>query len=62
MSSLIAYATTLGEEEDYFEVYVFPESSRSGFNFGYLSSLSMRGNQNMKLMVVSGSDIMEAFP
>ncbi len=34
MSSLIAYARSVDEEEDYFETYIFPDSSRSGFNRG----------------------------
>jgi hypothetical protein len=42
MSSLIAYARTVDEEEDYFETYVFSGSSRSGFNRGYPNSPSMR--------------------
>jgi hypothetical protein len=62
MSTLIAYARTVDEEEDFFETYIFPGSSKSGLNRGYPVSPSMMGNADTKLMVVSGVDILDAFP
>lgn len=62
MSTLIAYARTVDDEEDFFETYVFPGSSKNGLNRGYPHSPSMMGNADTKLMVVSGVDILDAFP
>ncbi|KAG0651274.1 hypothetical protein D0Z07_1860 [Hyphodiscus hymeniophilus] len=62
MSSLIAYARSVNDKEDFFDTYVFPGSERSGFNRAYPESPSMKGNNVTKLMVLSGPDIMESFP
>jgi hypothetical protein len=62
MSTLIAYARTVDNDEDYFETYVFPGSSKSGLNRAYPASPSMMGNAETKLMVVNGVDILDAFP
>ncbi|RDL30805.1 uncharacterized protein BP5553_10150 [Venustampulla echinocandica] len=62
MSSLIAYARTVDEREDYFETSIFPDSSREGLNRGYTDNISIKGNQYTKLMVVNGVDIMDSFP
>ena len=62
MSSLIAYARSVDDKQDFFDTYVFPGSDRAGFNRGYPDSPAMRGNNVTKLMVVSGADIMDSFP
>jgi hypothetical protein len=62
MSSLIAYARSVDDIEDYFETHVFPGSSKSGLNRGYPGSPIMKGNMETKLIAVSGVDIMDAFP
>jgi hypothetical protein len=62
MSSLVAYARTVDDEEDYFSTYVFPGSVKSGLNRNYQVSPSMKGSETTKLMVINGVDIMDAFP
>lgn len=61
MSSLIAYARTLDEKEDFFEKYVFPGSWSIGMHREY-PAIEMKGNKITKLMVVSGVDVMNYFP
>jgi hypothetical protein len=62
MSSLIAYARSVDDMDDYFETYVFPGSSKVGLNRGYPESPTMKGNGETKLIAVSGVDLMDAFP
>jgi hypothetical protein len=62
MSSLIAYARSVDDEEDFFETYIFPGSGRDGFHREYSDSPAIKGNNVTKLMVLSGPDIMESFP
>ncbi|KAK0101368.1 hypothetical protein ONS95_006543 [Cadophora gregata] len=62
MSSLIAYARSIDNEEDFFSAYVFPGSTRNGAERAYPAVPDMRGNGNTKLMVVNGVDIMDSFP
>ncbi|KAH8680508.1 hypothetical protein BX600DRAFT_444567 [Xylariales sp. PMI_506] len=62
MSSLIAYARTVDEPEDFFEKHIYPDSIRSGINRIYAENMVVRGNKHTKLLVVSGVDIMESFP
>ncbi|KAG9237060.1 hypothetical protein BJ875DRAFT_350158, partial [Amylocarpus encephaloides] len=62
MSSLIAYARSVDEKDDYFETFIFPGSSKNGLDRGYPDHLSMKGNRRTKLMVVNGVDIMDSFP
>ncbi|TVY82666.1 hypothetical protein LSUE1_G002011 [Lachnellula suecica] len=61
-SSLIAYARTVDDPDDFFETYIFPNSSKSGLNRNYPEPMTVKGNSYTKLMVVNGVDIMEAFP
>lgn len=62
MSSLIAYARTVDDEEkDFFETYIFPDSWKIGINRNY-EGVGMRGNNDTRLMVVSGADVMDSFP
>lgn len=62
MSTLIAYARTVDDEDDFFETYIFPGSARSELDREYPVSPAMMGNAETKLMVVSGTDILDAFP
>jgi len=62
MSSLIAYARTVDNEEDFFETYVFPGSGKIGLVRNYPASPSMMGDADTKLMVVNSVDILDAFP
>ncbi len=62
MSSLIAYARSINNEEEFFSTYVFPGSVKTGLERAYLESPAMRGNRVTKLMVVNGVDIMDSFP
>ncbi|TVY26153.1 hypothetical protein LHYA1_G005379 [Lachnellula hyalina] len=61
-SSLIAYARTVDDTDDFFETSIFPGSSKSGLDRGYSEPNTVKGSLNTKLMVVDGTDIMEAFP
>ncbi|PVH84718.1 hypothetical protein DL98DRAFT_410428 [Cadophora sp. DSE1049] len=62
MSSLIAYARSIDNEEDFFSQYIFPGSTRNGAERAYPAVPDMKGNRNTKLMVVNGVDIMDSFP
>ncbi|TVY87983.1 hypothetical protein LAWI1_G007859 [Lachnellula willkommii] len=61
-SSLIAYARTVNDSDDFFESSIFPGSSKSGLDRGYTEPNTVKGSFNTKLMVINGPDIMEAFP
>ncbi|KFY95880.1 hypothetical protein V498_03063 [Pseudogymnoascus sp. VKM F-4517 (FW-2822)] len=64
LSDMVAYARTVGEEGDYFDEYIHPNSTRGTFvDRVFPGSPDVRGNENTKLMVVSGGpDIMDCFP
>lgn len=62
MSSLIAYARSIDNEEDFFSAYIFPGSTRNGAERAYPTVPDMKGNRVTKLMVVNGVDIMDSFP
>ncbi len=63
MSLLIAYARTIGEESEYFEKYIHPNSIRKPpLDRQYIGSPLMKGNKNTRLLMVNGSDILDRFP
>lgn len=64
MSSLIAYARSINETEDFFEANIYPGSYRrqGSLHRKYPKSPIMKGNSATKLMVVNGDDIMNSFP
>lgn len=62
MSSVIAYARTMDEPEDFFHTYIYPRSARWGIDRNYADNLSIKGNEDTKLYVVDGQDNMDAFP
>jgi hypothetical protein len=61
MSSLIAYARHVDDDEDVFESYVFTGSVKLGLERQY-KECEMKGNRRTKLMVVNGVDVMDSFP
>lgn len=64
LSDMVAYARTVDEEGDYFDEYIRPNTTRGTFvDRVFPGSPDVRGNENTKLMVVSGGpDIMDCFP
>jgi hypothetical protein len=62
MSSLIAFARTVDEEEDFFETHVFPGSIHQDTGRLYPQSPKITGDNFTMLMVTNGTDIMESFP
>jgi len=64
MSSLIAYARSVNDTEDFFEENIYPDSHRreGSLRRTYPKSPIMKGNSVTKLMVVNGDDIMNSFP
>ncbi|TAQ88169.1 hypothetical protein B7494_g3476 [Chlorociboria aeruginascens] len=63
MSSLIAFARTVDDEEDFFTTYVFPDSTREGLRRTYGGEVpGMRGDGKTFVMVVNEVDIMDSFP
>jgi hypothetical protein len=62
MSSLVAYARTVEDEEDYFSTYIVPGSARAGVMRMYPKSPAIIGNNFTKLIVLNGVDIIDTFP
>jgi hypothetical protein len=62
MSSLIAYARSVEDEEDYFMTYIFPESARAGVLRIFTNAPLVKGDNFTKLIAVDGVDIMDTFP
>lgn len=67
MSSLIAFARTAEQDEDFFMSKIFPDSERYRNQEGWLrrkysKPWMMKGDDLTKLLVVEGDDIMDAFP
>ena len=64
LSSLVAYARSVEDEDDFFETYIFPGSVRTEkpLERWYPDSPSMKGNNFTKLMVLTGPDVMASFP
>lgn len=63
MSELVAFARTVDEDKDFFETYIFPNSTRKGLQRIYPENVSIKGNFHTKLMVISGgTDTMDSFP
>ncbi|KAH8598753.1 hypothetical protein B0O99DRAFT_683504 [Bisporella sp. PMI_857] len=68
MSSLIAYARSLDQADNFFPVYIYPESVKDigedglGIRRTYPVTPVMKGDKKSRLMVVNGDDIMSYFP
>ncbi len=62
MSSLVAYARTVDQQQDFFTNSVFPGSTKHGLERAYPATPAMKGNMWTELMVVNGVDIMDSFP
>lgn len=66
LSEMIAYARTSDQPRDFFDDYIFPNSSRvaseGGLDRIYADALTIKGNEDTKLLVTDGQDIMDAFP
>ena len=64
LSSLVAYARSVEDADDFFETYIFPGSVRTEkpLERWYPDSPSMKGNNFTKLMVLTGPDVMASFP
>ncbi|KAJ9149493.1 Alternative oxidase [Pleurostoma richardsiae] len=62
MSSMIAFARTVDDEHDFFETYIYPNSSKHGLTRSYHDNMAVKGNMLTNLMVINGHDIMDSFP
>ncbi|EQB58368.1 hypothetical protein CGLO_01397 [Colletotrichum gloeosporioides Cg-14] len=62
MSSLVAYARTRDQPEEYFSTYIYANTMKWGINRYYNEPFTMRGDKHTKEFVISGQDIMDAFP
>ncbi|KFY08238.1 hypothetical protein V492_06406 [Pseudogymnoascus sp. VKM F-4246] len=63
LSAKVAYARTLGGEDDYFDIYIRPGTTRGEFvERVFPDSPSVRGDEHTKLIVLTGADLMDCFP
>ncbi|KAF9869567.1 hypothetical protein CkaCkLH20_12960 [Colletotrichum karsti] len=62
MSSLVAYARTRDQPEEFFSTHIYPNTIRWGIDRYYSEPFTMRGDKHTKEFIISGQDIMDAFP
>ncbi|KAJ3953916.1 hypothetical protein N0V92_009604 [Colletotrichum tropicale] len=62
MSSLVAYARTRDQPEEFFSTYIYPNTIKWGIDRFYNQPFTMKGDEHTKEFVISGQDIMDAFP
>lgn len=62
MSNTVAFARTLGASGDYFTDFIFTGSNRTDMWRKYPGMPYMAGDNNTRLMVFDGVDLMDGYP
>ncbi|KAF6817052.1 hypothetical protein CPLU01_13688 [Colletotrichum plurivorum] len=62
MSSVVVYARTMDQPEEFFDTYIYPDTIRWGLDRFYNEPLVIKGDKHTKEFVMNGQDIMDSFP